>query len=213
MRAISSAVLSASFALSASAGVAHAAPDLKIDYTHVQIESSGPSGDTGIVSVPMTFNYAYSQQNPFKIACDSTFFSAGVAYGYANTGPGVYPELTGKFYLNGDEHQPIVSHGFGNTVPGGFDHANAPDNNLLLSPGQTFSEGFIGWNNTIPYWQYGFQPTDLPANVPVKFFLVVQGYSCTTWDYADGGYSPACRLPDAVPWNNAVNIWLVRECP
>lgn len=204
--------LSAALSLAAFSGVAHANPDLVVDYTHVQIRASSPTLDTGLVSVPMTFNTGYTQSAPFVIPCDVTELAGGVVFRH-NGGDAVYPELQGWFYLNGNERTHIWSHGFENTVPAGFDHRNAPDNNLLMSPGNVFTMGYIPITHSVAFWQWGFQGSDLPANVPVKFHLMVNEFSCTTWDYPEGGYSPACAVPDAVPWNNAVNLWMVRACP
>lgn len=211
MQKIHAFAVSAAMSLAAFSGAAQANPDLVVDYTHVQIRASSPTADTGLVTVPMMFNTGYTQAHPFVIPCDVAEFSAGVAFRH-NGGDAVYPELQAWFYLNGDEHQHIVSHGYNNTVPAGFDHRDAPDNSLLMSPGNVFSEGFIAITQTVPFWQWGFQGSDLPADQPVKMHLRLTEFSCSTYDFNEGGYSPACQVPDAVPWNNAVNLWIVRAC-
>ncbi len=213
MHYVNQIALSAALSLFAGAGVAMANQDLVLDYTNIQLHASSPTSDTGLVTAPMVVNQGFTQQSPWQIPCDVSEFSGGLWFKYANSGPAVYPEIIVSFYLNGDEHQRIVSHGFDNVVPAGFDHRDAADDNLLMSPGQTFNEGYIPMTQSVPFWQYGFQGSDLPANTPVKMHVVVNSYSCDTWDNTEGGYSPACFLPDAVPWNNAANIWMVRSCP
>ena len=214
MRTVYAIALSIGLSSTVFAGSALALPDLVIDYSNVQLHASSPTADTGTVVAPIPVgNQGYTQANPWSIPCDTTEFSAGLSFSYANIGPSVYPELMGKFYLNGNEHTPIVSHGYANTVPAGFDHSTAADDNILMSPGDVLAEGFIFITQSVPFWQWGFQGSDLPANAPVKMHMTVRSYSCDTWDNNAGGYSPACILGDAVPWNNALNIWMVRTCP
>lgn len=40
----------------------------------------------------------------------------------------------------------------------------------------------------------------------------LRGFSCDTWAPVEGGYPLACLVPDAVPWNNAISIWIMRVC-
>ncbi len=205
-----------SLALAASASLVGAtahAVDLQLDPALLESIYFTPSVNSGNVHVPVTNHTAYSQAAPYALPCDVTEFDQQIQIDYVTAGPEVYPQLDISFFLYGDESQPIHSNGLNNYAApyGGF--SRTVSGLQGLQDHHTQIDGFLPVSSISQYGGFLFQPSDLPANVPVRMRMRVVAFSCSTPDPTTGGYSAACQLPDPTPWDNVFNVWIQRTCP
>ncbi len=164
--------------------------------------SSGSSTPTQItLSFSPTTRSAYTQAAPLDLPCDLTWLATGMAFRNVSTS-GVYAEMGGSLYVNGDEHQPLTNV-YGQTEP----YATLSP---LVAPNAMSSGGFI-FVAQPPL--YDFLPTQLPANVPLKIRMLVRAYNDTAYDTSRGGYFVSARVPESVIWNNTYFVWIRRSCP
>ncbi len=164
--------------------------------------SSGSSTPTQItLSFSPTTRSAYTQAAPLDLPCDLTWLATGMAFRNVSAS-GVYAEIGGSLYVNGDERRPLTNV-YGQTEP----YATLSP---LVAPNAMSAGGFIF---VAPPPLYDFLPTQLPANVPLKIRMLVRAYNDTAYDSSRGGYFVSARVPEPIVWNNTYFVWIRRSCP
>lgn len=158
-----------------------------------------------VVQAPLNFSpttrTAYTQASPLNLPCDVNWLATGMSFRNVSTA-GLYAEMGGSVYVNGDEHQPLTNV-FGQTEP-------LATLTPLVAPGAVSTGGFI-FIAQPPL--YDFLPSQFPANTPLKIRMIVRGYNDPAYDVTRGGFFLSARIPESVVWNNTWFVWVRRSCP
>ena len=170
-----------------------------ISYNWASNPSSAPT-QFNLTFSPTTRS-AYTQAAPLDLPCDVNWLATGMSF--RNVGSqGLYVEMGGSVYVNGNERQPIANV-YSQT------EAFAPLAPELL-PNNVGTGGFI-FIAQPPL--YNYLPSQFPANVPLKIRMIVRPFSSTAYDTTRGGYFLSSQIPENPIYNNTWFLWVRRTCP
>lgn len=162
----------------------HASPDYRVNPWVTTLSPFNPS----------PFN---SELTPFLIPAAAEEFEFHVR---VDSAPGGYPvhwRVSFSYFNPPPGNAIIVSPGnpANNVASFSFRYGQVTE---MVNPG-TFDGG--GWEGFNANRIYGYQPGDLPVNIPVRLEITLQAYS-----------DPAFTQPvtDTDPSNNVLNFWLMR---
>lgn len=189
-----------SFALASLAAPAQAF-DVALDPSRLFLRYTTPPpsfSDSGAVPLPPT----NSPSRPFALPCEMDRFGIQVDARYVSGSATLYPQLQARYYvLPGNSL--VWSSGYEFASPAPFSVVRS--NVSPFAVGQTAVIGQMSVDATdVASRNWLFQPTDLPANVTVRYAVHVSLFSAV--DYAT-------EVNDEAPVNNNRFVYLRRVCP
>lgn len=159
---------------------------------------SGESAPVMTIHPPATGQFTFNSPNtPYMLPCNLENFGGQIAYSSAAGGSPVYPRVYMAFYR--PDNSLIVSHGYYGDVT----FSNPPMDLQVIQPGASTLAGFTLISTISPFKQWLYQPSDFPANTPVRLEMTMRAFS-------DSNYTQ--EVLDSDTTNNQINIWLMRVC-
>lgn len=191
--------LAALLALGGFAGSAHAT-NLGYNEWNYQLvyRVAGESAPSMTIHPPASGQFTYNTSNtPYLLPCDVENFGGQIAYSSAAGGSPAYPRVSIAFYRTDDST--IVSHGYYGNVTFSSLGMDLP----VIQPGASALAGFTLISTINPFKQWLYQPSDFPANTPVRLEMTLR-------EFSDSSYTQ--EVLDSNTANNQLNIWLMRAC-